>query len=70
MGKPKKKFDWSPKKRSRVLGLVDGGRHSVREISNITGIPKSTVQDIKTRQIAKTKFKLGRPKLLTAHDKR
>jgi hypothetical protein len=70
MGKPKKKHDWSPKKRSRVLGLIDGGRHTIREISDIVGIPKSTVGDIKTRNIATTKFKCGRPKKLTVHAKR
>ena len=67
---PKKKFDWSPKKRSRVLALIDGGRHSIREIGDIIGIPKSTVHDIKTRNVATTKPKSGRPKLLTIHDKR
>ena len=36
----------------------------------ITGIPKSTVGNIGTRNIATTKFKRGRPRKLTAHDKR
>src|SRR5579871_4880446 len=70
MGRPKKEHDWSPKKRSRVLGLIDGGRHTIREISDITGISKSTVGEIKTRNIATSKFKCGRPKKLTAYDKR
>jgi len=68
MGRPKKEHDWSPKKRSHVLGLIDGGRHTIREISDITGIPKSTVGDIKTRNIATTKFKRGRPRKLTTRD--
>src|SRR5207237_2932326 len=59
MGRPKKEHDWSPKKRSHVLGLFDGGQHTIREISDITGIPKSTVGEIKTRNNAKTKFNRG-----------
>jgi transposase len=62
MGKPIKQQDWSPKKRSRVLALVEGGRHTIREISDIVGIPKSTVGDINARNIATTKFKGGRPR--------
>ena len=68
MGRPKKEPDWSPKKRSHVLGLIDSRRHTIREISDITGIPKSTVGDIKTRNIATTKFKRGRPRKLTTRD--
>ena len=70
MGKPIKRHDWTPKKRSRVLALVEGRRHTIREISDIVGIPKSTVGDIKTRNTATTKFKSGRPRKLTAHAKR
>jgi Transposase len=70
MGRPKKEHDWIPKKRSRVLGLLDGERHTIREISDITGIPKSTVGDIKVRNIPTTKFKHSRLMKLTAHDKR
>src|SRR2546423_6579207 len=70
MGKPKKQHDWSPKKRSRVLGLIDSGRHSIREIGEIVGMPKSTVGDIRTYNIATTKFKCRRPKKLTVHVKR
>ena len=70
MGKPIKQHDWSPEKRSRVLALIDGRRHTIQEISDIVGIPKSTVGDIKTRNIATTKFKSGRPRKLTVHAKR
>jgi transposase len=70
MRKPKKQHDWSPMKRSRVLGLIDGGRHSIQEIGEIVGIPKSMVGDIKMRNIATTKFKCGRLKKLTVHAKR
>ena len=68
MGRPRKEHDWSPKKRSRVLGLINGKRHTIREISDITKIPKSTVGDIKTRNIATTRFKRRRPRKLTSHD--
>jgi len=68
--KPKKQFDWSSNMRSRVLALIEGGRHTIREITTITGVPKSTVHDIKTRAVATTKPKLGRPKKLSTYDKR
>jgi len=69
MGKPKKQCDWSSKKWSRVLALVDGKRHTICEISELTGIPKSTVGDIKTRNTAATKWRCGWPKILTKYDK-
>jgi transposase len=48
---------------------VQGRRHSIREISLITGIPPTTVFDIRKRETPNTKPKLGRPKVLTARDK-
>src|SRR2546421_939174 len=68
--KPKKTCEWTPRTKSRVLGLTIGGRHSVREITKITGVPKSTVSDIQTRGTPTKKPKMGRPKLLMARDKR
>lgn len=65
-----KTHDWTPKKRSRVLALVDGGKHSIRDISRLLNIPKSTVSDIKQRGTPISKPKSGRPSKLTPRDKR
>lgn len=65
-----KTHDWTPRKRSRVLALVDGGKHSIREISRLLSIPKSTVSDIKQRGTPNSKPKSGRPALLSPCDKR
>ena len=70
IGKPKKQYDWSSKKRNHVLALIDGKRHTIHEISKLTGILKSTVGDIKTRNTAATKWRCGWPKVLTKYDKR
>src|SRR5579862_6175401 len=66
----KKTHVWTPKKRSCVLALVDGGKHSIREISRLLNIPKSTVSDIKQRGTPNSKPKSGRSSLLSKHDKR
>ena len=68
--KPKKTHDWTPRKQSCVLALFEGGKHNVHEISFLTGIPKSTVSEISTLGTPTSKPKTGRPKLLTARDKR
>jgi transposase len=65
-----KVHNWSPKKRSHVLALIDGGKHSLREISRQLNIPKSTVSDIKQRGTPLSKPKSGRPSKLSARDKR
>ena len=58
------------RKRSRVLALVDGGKHSIRQISRLLDIPKSTVSDIKQRGTSNSKPRSGRPALLSERDKR
>ena len=68
--KPKKTHDWTPRKQSCVLALFEGGKYNVYEISFLTGIPKSTVSEIGTLGTPTSKPKMGRPKLLTARDKR
>ena len=65
-----KRHDWTPRKRSRVLALVDGGKHSIRQISRLLDIPKSTVSDIKQRGTPNSKPKSGRPAVLSSRDKR
>ena len=65
-----KTHEWSPNSRSKALGLCQGGRHPLRNITNIINIPKSTVYDIKKHDTAATKQRSGRPKKLTDRGKR
>ena len=65
-----KTHEWSPNSRSKALGLCQGRRHSLHDITNIINIPKSTVYDIKKRDTAASKQRSGRPKKLTNRDKR
>lgn len=62
--------DWTPRKRSEVLGLSRGQRHSIRQIAKITLVPKSTVADIIKRDNPNHKVKCGRPKVLSDRDMR
>lgn len=61
---------WTHQKRSRVLALVDGGKHLIRQISRLLDIPKSTVSDIKQRGTPNSKPRSGRPAPLSERDKR
>ena len=65
-----KTLEWTPKRRSRALGLIQGVRHSLSEISNITNIPLGTVGDLKKRNTPLNKVRSGRPPKLSARDKR
>lgn len=62
--------EWSPESRNRSLGLITGKRHSLSEITNITGMPKGTLGDLKKRGVAKSQPRSGRPVKLTERDKR
>src|SRR5579871_6947686 len=42
-----KTHEWTPKKRSRALGLIQGGWYSLSEITAIINIPKGTLGDLK-----------------------
>jgi transposase len=68
--KPIKTQEWTPRKRSQVLRLTRGGRHSVREIARILNMPPSTVHNIQKHGVPDSKPKMGRPRTLTARDKR
>ena len=68
--RPVKTHDWTPRKRSRVLALWESGRFSIRDISAQLDIPRSIIHDIAKRGTPNSKPKLGRPKLLSARDKR
>ena len=68
--RPIKTHEWTPRKRSQVLGLTNGGRHSIREIARLVNMPRSTVYNIQLRGTPNSKPKMGRPRVLTAHDKR
>jgi len=61
---------WTPKRRSRALGLIQGDRHSLSEITKITNIPKSTLQHLKHRNTPLNKARSGRPSKLSERDKR
>ena len=60
---------WTPKRRSRALGLIKGGRHSLLEITKITNIPKSMLQHLKHCNTPLNKARLGRPSSLLEQDK-
>ena len=62
------KHNWSETDRGKALGLCESHRFPLREITNITHIPKSTVEDIKKRGTGVTKPQSGRPKKLTSRD--
>ena len=65
-----KTLEWTPKRRSRVLGLIQGGRHSLSEISQITNIPKGTIGNLKKRNTPLNKVRSGHPPKLSIRDKR
>jgi len=65
-----KTCEWTPKRRSRALGLIKGGRHSLSEISQITNIPKGTLGDLKKRDTPLSKARTGRPHKLSERAKR
>ena len=64
-----KKHEWSPESRNKALGLIAGGRHSLRDITNITNIPKETLGDLKKRGTGVTKQRGGRLKKFDTRDK-
>ena len=53
--------EWTPKRRSRALGLIEGRRHKLREISQITNIPIGTLGDLKKCDMPLTKPRNNRP---------
>ena len=65
-----KSIEWTPKRRSRALGLTQGGRHSLSEITKITNIPKGTLGNLRKRNNALNKPRSGRSKKLTDRHKR
>jgi transposase len=65
-----KTLEWTPKRRSRALGLIQGDRHSLSEISHITNIPLGTLGDLKKRNTPLNKVRSGRPVKLSDRHKR
>jgi transposase len=57
-----KTHEWPSSTRWEVLGLCKGNRHSLQDITHITNVPKSTVEDIKQRKTGVSKPRTGRPK--------
>ena len=68
--KPVKTREWSPKKRQSVLSLLDSGVIKIAEIIALTGVPRATIYDIKRRDTPFNKPRIGRPRVLSATDKR
>ena len=63
-----KTLEWTPKRRSRALGLIQGGRHSLSEITQITNIPKGLLGNLKKCNTPLNKARSGRtPKLSDRH---
>jgi len=50
-----KTYEWTPKRRTRALGLIKGGRHSLSEISQITNVPKGTLGNLKKQDTSLSK---------------
>src|SRR2546421_10668515 len=63
-----KTHEWSPTSWGKALGLRALGKVPLQEITNITGIPKSTVQDINTRGTGINKPHSSRPRKLSSRD--
>lgn len=63
-----KTHEWCPTSRGKALGLRASGKVPLREITNITGIPKSTAHDINTRGTGINKPRSGRPRKLSSRD--
>jgi len=53
-----------------ALGLCASKRFPLREITNIIGMPKSTVSDVNKRDTGKSKPRSGRPRKVSARDMR
>jgi len=60
-----KTHEWPSSTRWKVLGLSEGKRHSLQDITNVTNVPKSTVYDIKQCKTGESKKHTGRPKKLS-----
>ena len=63
-------MQWTPKWRSRALGLIQGERHSLSEITKITNIPKQTLGDLKQYNTPISKPRSGCPAKLSERHKR
>ena len=65
--------EFTPFERGEIVGLSKG-KHSVRDISKILGVPKSTVQDVITKyneeNRTETAPRSGRPLVLSEQNKR
>jgi transposase len=64
-----KTVEWTPKKRSRALGLMEGRRHSMSEISQMTNIPERTLYSLRKRNNPLNKVRSGRPPKLSPRHK-
>jgi len=65
----RKSCEWTPKHRGRALGLMQGGQHSLMEISKITKISESTLGHLKKRGTLLNKVRTGLPAKLLPREK-
>ena len=63
-----KTYKWSLKTCWKVLELYEGQRHSLRDITNVTHVLKSTIGDIKKHDTGVSKPWTGRLKKLSQQD--
>jgi len=61
--------EWTPKQRSRALGLIQGGQHSLSEISYIADIPKDIFGNLKKRNTPLNKVRSSHPLKLSVYNK-
>ena len=64
-----KTVEWTPKCRSRALSLIEGSRHSLSEINQITNIPHRTLRSLRMRNNPLNKMRSGRPPELSPRHK-
>lgn len=64
-----KTLEWTPKRRSRALELIQGGWHSLSEKSHITKISKGLLGNLKKRNTSLNKVWSRCPPKLYVHNK-
>jgi hypothetical protein len=62
--------EWMPRWWSRAFELIQGDRHSLSEITQITNIPKGTFENLKKHNTLLNKVWTSRPLKLSDHHKR
>ena len=61
--------EWTPKRRSIALGLIQGSQHSLSEISHIADIPKDTFGNLKKHNTPLNKVRSDHSSKLSVYNK-